>query len=221
MGADGKTRWQLTGLSNPFDVEVLPGQRVLVSEYGGNRVSERNLKGDILWQKAVNNPLNCQRLANGNTFIVMRHQLLEVDRAGKEVSKIDRNMHDIMAARKLRDGQITIVTQNSCIRVDASGKELKNFPLPNGVGTYYVDITSKGHLLLPQSWTNKVYEFDQDGKSIAEFNAPQAMAASKLPNGNVLISSQVWPPKVIEVDRAGKTVWEHQPTTQPGRVKRR
>jgi hypothetical protein len=151
----------------------------------------------------------------------MREQLLEVDRAGKEVASIKRPMHDIMAARKLRDGQVAIVTQNACLRTDASGKELKSFPLPNGPSTYYVDITPKGNILIPQSWTNKVFEYDADGKTLGEVAAPQPMAAARLPNGNTLVASQVWPAKVIEVDRAGKTVWEHQPATHPGRIKRR
>jgi HEAT repeat protein len=221
LGTDGKPRWQMVGLMNPFDVEVLPGQRVLVAEYGGNRVTERNLKGDILWQRQAVHPVNCQRLPNGNTFIAMQHQLLEVDRAGKEIRTINRDMQDIMSARKMRDGSIAMVTQSSCIRLDSSGKELKSFALPNGAGTYFVDITPKGTFVLPQAWNNKVCEYDADGKVIAEISANQPMAACRVPNGNTLFASQAWPPKVVEVDRSGKTIWEHQPATQPGRLKRR
>jgi HEAT repeat protein len=221
LGTDGKQRWQLSGLSNPWDFQVLPGQRVLVAEYGASRVSERNLKGDIVWQKQVANPISCQRLSNGHTFIATRNQLLEVDRSGKEVFTLNRNNWDIMSAQKLRDGQIVMVSQSGCHRLDASGKELRSYQLPNGVGTYYVGISAKGGILLAQSWMNKVYDYDPDGKLVAEINVNQPWSAFRLPNGNTLVSTQNWPAKVLEVDKAGKTVWEHQTPTQAGRVKRR
>jgi HEAT repeat protein len=221
LGTDAKPRWQVSGLSNPFDAEVLPGQRVLVAEYGGNRVTERNLRGEVLWQKQVNLPLSAQRLPNGNTFIVTRNQLLEVDRGGKEVLSLGRNMHDVMAARKLRDGQIVLVTQSACLRLDSAGKEQKSFALPNGVGSHHIDIGPQGNVLIPMGWMNKVYEYDADGKTIAEVDTQQPMSAARLPNGHTLVASQVWPPKVIELDKSGKAVWEYQPPTQPGRVKRR
>jgi HEAT repeat protein len=221
LGTDGKQRWQLSGLSNPWDFQVLPGHRVLVAEYGASRVSERNLKGDIVWQKQVGNPISCQRLSNGHTFIATRNQLLEVDRSGKEVFTLNRNSWDIMSARKLRDGQIVMVSQSGCHRLDASGKELRSYQLPNGVGTYYIDISPKGSILLAQSWMNKVYDYDPDGKLVTEINVNQPWSAFRLPNGNTLVSTQNWPAKVLEVDKTGKTVWEHQTPTQAGRVKRR
>jgi HEAT repeat protein len=221
LGTDGKQRWQLSGLSNPWDFQVLPGHRILVAEYGASRVTERNLKGDIVWQKQVNNPISCQRLSNGNTFIATRNQLVEVDRSGKEVFTLNRGNWDVMSARKLRDGQIVLVSQSACHRLDASGKELRSYQFPNGVGTYYIDISPKGNVLLAQSWMNKVYDHDPEGKLVAEVTVNQPWAAFRLPNGNFLVSSQNWPPKVMEVDKTGKTVWEHQPPSQAGRVKRR
>jgi hypothetical protein len=222
LGTDGKQRWQLTGLSNPMDFQVLPGNRVLVAEASAGRVTERNMKNEIVWQKQANYPVGCQRLSNGHTFIVTRNQLLEVDRSGKEVFTLNRNSHDIMAARKLRDGQIVMVSQSACHRLDANGKELRNYQLPNGVGTYYIDISAKGNVLLAQPWMNKVYEHDPEGKVIAEINMNQPWSAFRVPNGNTLVTSQMnWPPKVYEVDKQGKTVWEFQTTNQAGRVKRR
>ena len=39
--------------------------RVLVTEFQGQRVSERNFKGEVKWEKALNgNPLSAQRLVN-------------------------------------------------------------------------------------------------------------------------------------------------------------
>ena len=99
IGSNGKERWQLTGLRYPFDAQVLPGDRVLIAEFHGACVTERNLKNEILWQRQANTPISAQRLANGNTFIVSRNLMLEVDRTGKEVVTYNRPGHDIMAGR--------------------------------------------------------------------------------------------------------------------------
>ena len=53
LGTDRKVRWQLNGLLNPHDVQVLGPDRILVAEYNGQRVTERNRRGEVLWQKQV------------------------------------------------------------------------------------------------------------------------------------------------------------------------
>jgi HEAT repeat protein len=222
LGTDGKIRWQLTGLQNPMDVQVLSGNRILIAEYSASQVTERNTKNEILWRKQVNYPMSAQRLANGNTFIVSRNQMIEVDRKGKEVSTINRNQHDIMAAHKLRDGQIAMVSSNgNFLRLDAAGKELKNFLIPNGAGSNYIDFTAKGTVIVPIQWNNMIYEYDADGKQIWDAGVQQPIGAYRLPNGNTVVSTQSWPAKVYEMDKTGKVIWEHQTPTYPGRVKRR
>jgi hypothetical protein len=74
---------------------------------------------------------------------------------------------------------------------------------------------------MPQTWMNKVVEFDADGKAVWEASVPQPVSASRLANGHTLIASHQWPPKVLEVDRSGKVVWEYQPGSRPIRAKRR
>src|SRR5262249_15363511 len=78
---DGKVRWQIDGINYPVDVHVLPGKRVLISEMDASRITERDFKGNILWQKSglPAKPYNVQRLANGNTFVCTRAGLLEFD----------------------------------------------------------------------------------------------------------------------------------------------
>src|SRR5262249_44875318 len=126
--ADGQTRWEIKDLVYPVDARMLPGNRVLVAEYQNSRVTERNLKGEVIWEKRIAVPVACQRLPNGNTFIASRNRLLEVDRTGKEVFAVAHPSHDIMAAQRLRNGQIVYIDANgNCTRIDPSGKELKSF----------------------------------------------------------------------------------------------
>ena len=102
LGPDGKQRWALTGLEGPSDAQVLANQHILVAET--NRVTERDLRGTVLWKLEGIAPVSVQRLPNGNTFIPCNDLLIEVDRRGKEVLRA--MVGGIAAARRLPDGRI-------------------------------------------------------------------------------------------------------------------
>ena len=224
IGPDKKTRWQIENLQQPMDAQVLKNDRVLIAEYRARKVTERNFKGEVLWEKSLtNNPLGAQRLINGNTFIVCRNQILEVDRAGKEVFNYPRAAMDIMSAQKLRNGQIGLVTQAGMfVRLDATGKkELKSF----AVGQQQMfggnfEVLANSHVLVPLYGNNRVIEFDQDGKLVWEANANLPTCLSRLPNGNTLVGS-MYNQQVTELDRNGKQVWDHHTEGRIYRVRRR
>jgi HEAT repeat protein len=222
VDAAGKTRWQITGLSGPQDAQVLPGDRVLITESGAGRITERNLKGDILWQKDAGNfPISARRLPDGHTFIVGRNRISEVDRSGREVAAINRPANDVMTARKMRDGKVVIVSSQSCLVVlDATGRELKSVRLL-AVSNFGNDVLPKGGVLVPLSWQNKVLEYDAEGKVVWEAAVPQPMSAFRLPDGHTLVSTQQWPAKVVELDREGKQVAETAAASYVQRATRR
>src|SRR5262249_6330535 len=91
VGRDNKIRWQIGNLRYPVDAFVLPGERVLVTEWDGNRVAEFDFKGNLIWKKDgfSGRATNSQRLPNGNTFICTTNEMLEVDRTGKVVYQIN------------------------------------------------------------------------------------------------------------------------------------
>jgi HEAT repeat protein len=221
LGSDGKPRWQITGLSNPMDAQVLPGSRVLIAEGGTRRVTERTFKGEVLWEKrTANYPIGAQRLPSGHTLIVSPNQLVEVDRAGKEVFTVNRPLSDIMTAAKLRDGQIVCISnQGTCFRLGPDGKETKSFRIQQ-VSFYSNEVLPNGNILVP-TWPNKVVEYDPDGKVVWEANAMQPQAATRLPNGNTLVSTQQWPAKLHELDRQGTQVAEIAVQTPVQRVRKR
>src|SRR5262249_20127659 len=85
LDAANRVRWKIENLQKPLDAQLLPGgERVLLAEHDGSHVSERDLKGKIVWRQKSEGPLAAQRLPNGNTFIASQARLLEVDRDGKE-----------------------------------------------------------------------------------------------------------------------------------------
>jgi hypothetical protein len=211
VGRDGGVRWQIEGLHHPTDAHLLPGGRVLICEYATNRLSERRVKdGEIVWQKALEKGLviGAQRLANGNTFVVTRTILLELDRDGKEVWNYRPTAGSIYAARKSRTGEVAVVNiAGTCTRLDANGKEIASFAVGRMLLYGGIDLLPNGNVLVPNCSVGKVIEYDAKGKAVWEVAAQGATSAVRLPNGHTLIASAVTQ-RVVEVDRDGKEVWK-------------
>jgi HEAT repeat protein len=208
----GKERWRIENLQLPIDATVLPGNRVLLAEYSANRVTERDFKGKILWQKQIAEPNGVQRLPNGNTFIVSRQgTILEVDRAGKEVYRLKNVPNDLRAAHRTPQGTVVYLTpKGECVFADTTGKRLKSFDtrhIPSDVNG--LQLMPNGHILISPQQGDKLVEYNGEGKKIREIHAPQASTAMGLPNGNYLVASHQGQ-RVYEVNRAGKIVWEHK-----------
>jgi outer membrane protein assembly factor BamB len=202
---------------------MLPGEHVLIAEHNGNVVTERNREGKVLWKKEIAEPLMAQRLPNGHTFIGTRAQLVDVDKAGKEVFTYSRPDGDaFMKAVKLPNGDMAAITDAGVyIRLSSAGKETKSY---GAALQYYggrLEVLPNGHLLLPQTQSNEVVELDAEGKPTgfrAKFDQP--IAAVRLPNGNTLITSMSQR-RTIEVNKSGKQVWEYSTDTRVTRAFRR
>lgn len=238
LDAAGQVRWQLDGFSKPLDAQLLPNDHLLVAEHGGdlggpgNRVTERTLKGELVWKKDVDGPLVAQRLPGGNTFIATADQLFEVDPDGKELYVITRPGGEaIMKAQKLRDGDIACVTTpphlpNSSsaqrfVRLDTAGKEILSFPVSVGTSGGRIDVLPNGNVVVPEKELNRVVEYDPAGRVVWQAKAEQPVAAVRLPNGNTLVTSFTQL-RAIEIDRTGRReVWEYKDKTRVTRAFRR
>jgi hypothetical protein len=224
-GADGKVRWMIDkDLLGPIDAHVLPGNRVLIAEHQANRVTERNFKGEILWQHRVTtSPVSCQRLANGNTFIGTYNELLEVTRDGKVLYTYPCAKGSSFCAQKLRNGHIIYITMNGglVIELDSKGKEVRTINVGQAVGWATVEQLPGGGFLVAQGNSAKVVEFDAAGRKVWECaSVPSPNGATRLPNGNTLVCSNN-EKHVMEVNRAGKVVWKQNLEGRPFRIRRR
>jgi HEAT repeat protein/outer membrane protein assembly factor BamB len=210
-GRDGKVRWELnSGMGGPLDVHLLPGKRLLVGEYMGHRVTERELDTNkILWEKKVTSSVvACQRLPNGNTFIASFNQLLEVTRDGKTVLDIPRTT-TIYYAQKLRNGHILYADSvNKIGELDEKGKELWSANVP-GSAWGGLDRLPNGHYLVCLYGGGKVVEVDNTGKVFWQQNAPSPTRARRLPNGHTVIGCSEGR-MVVEYDRNGRELWSHK-----------
>ncbi len=219
---DGKPRWQISGLASPLDAEVLPGRRVLVAEFDNKRVSERTLKGEILWEKKLPEPpIHAQRLPDGGTFIVTRKQVLEVDRSGnREVVRYHSERNDLITARRYRDGRIGCIEKGSYFELSAAGTELRRFAAPAGVfTTNALTLLPNGHLLISAYGGGIVQEYDRAGKVVWEVKLGRPLCAVRLPGGHTLVSTQDM--VLVEFDRAGKEIARRSAEGHPCQIRRR
>jgi HEAT repeat protein len=225
LDRSGKQRWIIEQLQYPVDAWVLAGNRVLIAEYNGMKVTERDLKGKIMWEKTGlrGRTTNVQRLPTGNTFISTDTEVIEVDRTGKEVfTKSFAGRLNLIAGYKARNGEIVVLTaQGTCMRMTAAGNEIKTFAANrDGAWTSGLDLVPDGRILIAQPNRNRVQIFNRDGKMVWDAAATGVVTASWLSNGHVLVASYN-NQSAVELDRNGKTVWQHKSTHHVFRARRR
>jgi HEAT repeat protein len=228
LDAANRLRWSIDGLQKPLDAQMLPGDRVLVAEHDADRVTERNKKNEILWQKEIIGPLMAQRLPNGNTVVATRTQIVELDKAGKTVSTYTpKDGALVMKALKLPNGDLAVVSQpgvgvgvSRYARVNGAGKEVRSFQVNVSTFGGKIDVLANGHVMVPEMNNNRVVELDEQGKVVWEGATEGAIAAVRLPNGHTLVTtmSQL---RAVELDRTGKEVWEYKSDTRVTRAFRR
>lgn len=209
MDPNGKVRWKIANLIYPVDAQVLPGPRVLIAEQSANRVTERDLTGKVHWEQKIQAPFHVRRLANGNTFIGARNLLVELDPQGKHVFSHSRTGDAILAVQRLRDGQVAFVTyQGLYARLDRTGKEVKSFRLPTSPNQAINggEVLQGDRVLLATYSSNKVTEYDADGKVQWEASVPMPGTLTRLADGHLLVISAG--SRIIELDRDGKIVNE-------------
>jgi len=210
LGKDGKIRWQIKGLQGANDVQPLSGGRVLIAERNAGQVTERDRKGNILWkQPAPGSPVSCQRLANGNTLIATFSELFEVTPDGR---KVHTHTHPsgFRHALKLRDGHVLFVASNGqVVELDGGWKQVRSItPAAHATGAGYwasVEPLPGSRYLLTLGGANRVVEIDTTGKILWECSLPHAVFATRLRNGNTLVSCFEGR-TLVEVDRAGKEI---------------
>ncbi len=223
-----KQRWRIDELRLPLDVQFLPGDRVLIAEHDGGRVTERNRNGEVLWERKIDMPLVAQRLPNGDTFIATRGQLMVLNREQKVVFNHFPPVGEMfMRAEKLRNGDIAVVLTSAntgetrFVRLDAKGNELKSFPVNVRTSGGRIDVLPNGHVIVPENSTGRVVELDADGKEVWKIEMlDRPIMALRLANGNTLITSMSESIGAVEFDRTGKQVWQYKSETRVTRALR-
>lgn len=225
-GVGGSTkRWNFQGVMGAMDAHTLPNGRVLVAENNANRVSERTSKGDIVWEyRTPNNPICCQRLPNGNTFIASYNMVMEVTPNKTVVYQHTPGpQFYIFSAHKAKNGNIVAITaQGQIMEMDSKTGQTKNTVQTNTLGNWCsVEMLPNGNYLVAAMSTNTVKEIARvGGAEVWSKPFPGVFRATRLPNGNVLVCSMNTR-EVAEMDRAGTIRWRVNTTGRPWSVRYR
>lgn len=219
VGPDNKTRWTVSNLVFPLDVQIISDDRLLVAEYHAGKVTERSIKtGEIVWEKQVNGALMAQRLPNGNTFLATDTQLLEYDAKDKEVLNVGLpNGERIMKAMKLANGDIACLTSEArVVRLDFKGKEINSFSVNLGARLFggRIHMELNGRVLVPHNNENRIIEYDSRGRKVWEADIEQPVAASRLPDGHVIVTTMLPQVGAVEFNRQGERVWSYKNQAQ-------
>ncbi len=221
---NGKVRWEIAELMYPVHVSKHRRDRVMISEYQGNRVTERDLTGKVYFDKRVaGQVVSAERLPNGNIFIVTRNQILELDSKGAEIRNIPRPQYDCLSAKKMKDGKIHMVSSTGWFyKLNASGKEIDKFSIgvvstPLGFNAHFLP---KGGVIVPDYSNNKVREYDASGKMTWEATVTLPGSVVRMSNGNTLVATR-GSNHLIEINKAGKEVSKRETKGSPIFVDRR
>ncbi|HVS39600.1 MAG TPA: HEAT repeat domain-containing protein [Gemmataceae bacterium] len=224
-------RLDVSQLNFPLDAQLLPNDHILAAEHNGNRVTERDAAGKVVWEKEVDLPLVAQRLPNGNTFIATQMELIEVNKGGGMVSELaPPNGEAVMKAQKLPNGEIAMVVQPPgaagtgtgarFVLLSDKGKEERTFPVNLHYSGGRIDVLPNGNVLIPEADFNRVVELNTKGEVIWTAGANEPIAAVRLANGDTLITTY-GEHRAVEVDQDGKEVWEGRRDTRVTRAFRR
>ena len=211
----GKTLWEIANLSNPTDALLLPNNKVLITEQGANRITERDTKGNISWEKSATNPFLSQRLSNGNIFIASRNKIVEVGRNGNEIFSFSYPNETILAACKTRTNEYALLSYNGVfLKLDSKGNEVlkSRIPFPTNFGINGGAITQNDRVLVSIPTLNKIMEFNFNGQSTWESTITMPGIPTKLPNGNVVAPS-LNGSKIVEIQMDGKIIYESAPNS--------
>ena len=216
MGEKGGILWEINNLNSPNDAKFNQG-RVLISEAGNNRVTERDIRGNVLWEKQIQNPFYVQKTSNGNIFIAARNEILELDSKGKEIFKHSVSGQTILAARKSGPTEYHVLQYSgNLVKINSKGSELSKviIPFPTNFGLNGATLLADGKILVSIPTINKIMEFSDRGNLLHEYDSTAPGIATRNMDGTIL-ASNLQANKLVKIRRDGKVLWE----TPPGKFK--
>jgi len=187
-------------------------------------------KGAIAW--SWHNPgsrgeiSDAVRLANGRILFAHQYGVTLIDGADKDNKVLWH--HDAPQGCEIHTAspigaQRVVFLQNGpepkCVVMNITTDQVeREFPLEvgNAKSTHgqfrHAELTAAGTLLVAHMDGGKVSEYDDHGKEVWTAKFPGPWSASRLPNGNTLVTGSKL---VRELTPGGETVWEIAPSDLP------
>jgi sugar lactone lactonase YvrE len=192
-----------------------------VADHHNKTVIKIKQDGTLLWTFPNNNGHDVQLLKNGNVLIVTG-EVQEVTPDKKVVWQLGKPEVEIAEAAQRLDNGNTVIADNgkhAVFEINGKGEEVWRFDVPNNnqrpqPTMRQVRRLANGNTLICASTEDEVWEVSPDKKIVWRYKIPFPYLATRLPNGNTLISSGdgYGSPRgyyVIEVNPRGQTVWKY------------
>lgn len=204
------------GAAAPARGPVPFGRRVLVSDYGGDKVAIVSADGRVEWQHPAAAPQDVWMLANGNVLFSHLRGAQEVTLKHEIVWRYDSpNKTEVHGCQPLPDGRVLVVECGTkrLVEVGRDGKVAKEVPVPVKTANTHNQMrgsrrTLDGRYLISAKGDRAVLELSAQGKLLRAIKTPgDPHEVRELPNGNLLIACGEGE-AVLEVTRNGGTAWK-------------
>jgi hypothetical protein len=207
-----------------------PGYPFITCDVDTYEITKYDAAGEPVWVYSQVRPIDAWPMPDGSVLVAYLPSPRTNQKGG--VRLIDANKQtlfdypyndEIMSCQPMPNGNILV---NECdagriTEIDRQGKPLRSFEVKaKGKGhatARLIRLTPQNTVLVGECYSHKLREYDFTGKLIKEWDLPMAYSASRLPNGNTLISGYK-PAQVVEVDPAGKTIWTLTATNLPAEL---
>ncbi len=196
-----------------------PGYGFIACDVDTSEITKFNASGEPVWVYDRVRPIDAWPMPDGAVLVAYLPSPRTGDKGGVRLIGADRQTlfdrpynDEIMSCQPLAQGHLLI---NECdagriTELDREGQPLRSFDLKaKGQGhktARLIRLTPQGTVLVGECYSHKLREYDRAGKLLKEWDLPMAYGASRLANGNTLISGYK-PAQLVEVDPVGKTVW--------------
>jgi len=228
----GKVEWEFPA-PNCQDVFMLKGNRVLFNTRNGAKIVSCDKAKKILWEYKTEGKCevhSCAMLPNGNVLLTISGQskVIEVDKDGKvakeikfaDVSKCTGNAHmELRDSAKTARGTylVAFLTEGVIREFDADAKVVRTIKIkdfkPRGVSS--IQPLKNGNLVIGTGYGKKVVEIDKNDKVVWSLEEKDVeglgmgyvATATRLANGNTLVSLYKGTYAYFEVTKDKKIVW--------------
>ena len=196
-----------------------PGYAFIACDVDTSEITRYDAAGEPVWVYSDVRPIDAWSMPDGSVLAAYLPSPRTGNKGGVRLIGADKRTlfdypynDEIMSCQPLANGNILV---NECdagriTEIDRQGKALRSFDVrAKGMGhktARLIRLTPQGTVLVGECYSHKLREYDFTGKLLKEWDLPMAYSASRLANGNTLISGYK-PAQVVEIDTVGKTVW--------------
>ena len=178
--------------------DVVRGEtHIYCADHKNGRLIKITEDGTLLWDCPNNNGHDVQLLKNGHVLIVTGDEVQEIDSDKNIVWRVGKpTVENAESAQRLDNGH-TVIADNgkhAVLELDQQDQEIWRFDVPNNnrrrrPTMRQVRRLNNGNTLICASTEDEVWEVTADKTIVWRYKIPFPYLATRLDNGNTLISS--------------------------------